>query len=65
MRMLLLLLAGALIAAPVTAGRIEMTAEEHELCESQGGCQVVTTQALRSLYREGVEDGKATCKARV
>lgn len=58
---LLLLLAGALAAAPATAGRIEMTAEEHELCESQGGCQVVTTQALRNIYREGVADGRAAC----
>lgn len=62
---LLLLLAGALIAAPATAGRIEMTAEEHAQCQAEEGCQVVTTRFLRSLYREGLEDGKASCSARI
>ena len=65
MRPLALLLAGALAAAPATAGRIEFTAEEHAECEAQGGCQVVTMQFLKSLYRDGFEDGKATCKAKV
>lgn len=61
---LLLLLAGALAAAPATAGKIELTAEEHAQCESEGGCQVVTTQFLRSVFREGVEQGRASCSSR-
>lgn len=65
MRPLALLLAGALIAAPVAAGRIEMTAEEHAQCESEGGCIVITVRAVRSIYREGVEAGRASCKAQI
>lgn len=64
MRPLALLLAGALIAAPATAGRIEMSEEEHKQCESEGGCVVVTVQFLRNLMRESIEHGAKSCSNR-
>lgn len=63
LRPLALLLAGALASAPATAGRIEMTAEEHAQCEAEGGCIVITMQYIRNLMRESFDAGTKSCSA--
>jgi hypothetical protein len=70
-------LAGCLIAAPLSAYQqtgdtIKLTAEEVTMCETEGGCFVVTQQkvmeAMHELgsdaYKAGKAEGQSTCANR-
>ena len=65
MKPALLLLAGALISAPVTAVETLFTNEEQALCDAEGCCHVITLQALRRAMQQAYEAGKATCKSTI
>lgn len=56
-----LVLAGAMIAAPVSAYRIEYTPDETKQCAEQGGCAVYSMLALRELAAEACLIGRANC----
>ena len=56
-----LFLAGALVAAPVAAVRIEYTPAEAAQCEVEGGCGIYSAAAIRSLMSEAYRAGRATC----
>lgn len=66
-RYLTLLLAGAMLAAPVAAVEVSMTEDEQAMCEREGGCEIVTRNWLRALaakaYSEGHAEGKTACRS--
>lgn len=65
-RYLTLLLASALLAAPVAAVEVSMTEDEQAMCEREGGCEIVTRNWLRGLaakaYSDGHAAGKTACR---
>ena len=46
-RYVAILLAGALVAAPVSAVKMSLTEDEASICEEQGGCTLVTNLWLQ------------------
>lgn len=68
-RLIVLALAGALGTCPVVAVEVTMTQDEHDKCEAQGGCEVVTRDFIRGLlqraYSEGHAAGKSACRSSV
>lgn len=65
MKPALLLLVGALISAPVAAVETLFTSEEQAVCDAEGGCHVITLQALHRAMQQAHEAGKATCKSTI
>lgn len=65
MRYIAILLAGALIAAPVAAVSVLLTDDEREMCETEGGCSMITHDSLKRLLTQAHEAGKATCKSTI
>ena len=67
MKPVLLLLAGALMAAPVAALDVRMTDDERTACEAEGGCALVTREWMRqrveSAYMAGARE--AACRKMV
>ena len=60
-----LLLAGALASAPIAAAEVQFTDAEQAQCDAEGGCHVITLQALRRAMHQAHEAGKATCKSTI
>lgn len=63
---ILLLLAGALMSAPVAALDVRMTDEERAACDAEGGCALVTREWVRqrveAAFAAGATAGAAACK---
>jgi len=53
------------IAVPVIAIEVNLTPEEQQLCDEQGGCVFATRQHILALieraFTEGVKRGQAKC----
>ena len=67
MKYLMVLLAGALISAPLCAvelkgGRVLLDDDDVQMCKDGGGCGVVTNDALREALQKKYEAGMHDCR---